>query len=172
MCSVSTQVCTCLFNVKMFTMGLIYCLERGASLIKLHLWFYMLGFPLLRVLRSCTSLIQHTTGVVIILIGGASKLAWVCGVRAVNCWQRRSGYYFHHSFLFAPFFFSPVATFSHRRSAQIKKLFSKSWPERPKTSLHLGSILLNCTIANVCLDLDFCKVSWMNKNVKWIILSE
>ena len=47
----------------------------------------------------------------------------VVGVRAVDCWQWRSGHYFHPSFLlFFPFFFSSVATFSHRRSARIKKL--------------------------------------------------
>ena len=40
-------------------------------------------------------------------------LAWACGVpavgvRAVDCWQWRSGHYFHPSFLFFfPFFFPP-----------------------------------------------------------------
>ena len=62
-------------------------------------------------------------------------LAQACGipvvaVRAVECWQWRSGHYFHPYFpfffppffFFSPRFFSSVATFSHRRSARIKKL--------------------------------------------------
>ena len=50
-----------------------------------------------------------------------------CGVRAVDWWQWLSGHYFHFFFFFGffppvfPVFFS-VATFSHRRSARIKKL--------------------------------------------------
>ena len=60
----------------------------------------------------------------------AAKLARACGVsavgvRAVDCWQWRTAHYFHPSFLFFPVFFSrfsSVATFSHRRSARIKKL--------------------------------------------------
>ena len=63
----------------------------------------------------------------------AAKLARACGVsavgvRAVDCWQRRSGHYFHPYFFPPPFFsvffprFSSVATFSHRRTARIKKL--------------------------------------------------
>ena len=71
-----------------------------------------------------------------------SNLFWIknffaraCGVpavdvRVVDCWQWRSGHYFHPSFpffscFFPPFFFPvffSVATFSHRRSARIKKL--------------------------------------------------
>ena len=49
------------------------------------------------------------------------------GVLAVDCWQWGSGHYNHSSSpsffppIFSIFFFS-VATFSHRRSAQIKKL--------------------------------------------------
>ena len=43
------------------------------------------------------------------------------GVRAVDCWQWRSGHCFHPSFPFFPVF-SSIATFSHRRSARIKKL--------------------------------------------------
>ena len=55
------------------------------------------------------------------------------GVRAVDCWQWRSGHYFHPSFLSPPFspFFS-VVTFSHRRSARIKKLISQKLTGTPK----------------------------------------
>ena len=62
------------------------------------------------------------------------------GVRAVDCWQWRSGHYFHPSFLFFPCFFPPffpvffssVATFSHRRSARIKKLILRKLLRTPK----------------------------------------
>ena len=57
------------------------------------------------------------------------ELARACGVPAVgvwavDCWQWRNGHYFHPSFPFFSLFFPPfssVATFSHRRSARIKK---------------------------------------------------
>ena len=66
------------------------------------------------------------------------------GVRTVDCWQWRSGHYFHPSFLFFPVFspsFSPpffsrffpsVATFSHRMSARIKKLILRKLLRTPK----------------------------------------
>ena len=47
----------------------------------------------------------------------------VCAVSAVN-WQQRKIHYF--------FICLSVIYFLHRRSAQIKKLISKSWRERPK----------------------------------------
>ena len=75
----------------------------------------------------------------------SNKLARVCdvlavGVRAVNRWQWRSGHYNHQSFLFSPPFFSPspffsVMTFSHRRSARIKKLI---WRKLLRTPKNLG----------------------------------
>ena len=43
------------------------------------------------------------------------------GVRAVDCWPLFSSVF---SFFFPPRFLSSVATFSHRRSARIKNLFS------------------------------------------------
>ena len=66
------------------------------------------------------------------------------GVRAVDCWQWRSGHYFHPSFLFffpfffffsfffPFFFFFSVATFSHRRSARIKKIILRKLLRTPK----------------------------------------
>ena len=47
-------------------------------------------------------------------------------VEAIDCWQWRSGHWKQHSFLFLffLFFFSGVY-FSHRRSAQIKKLIKQ-----------------------------------------------
>ena len=42
--------------------------------------------------------------------------------RAVDCWQWCSGHYFHQSSLLHSLFFFSAVTFSHRRSARIKKL--------------------------------------------------
>ena len=64
------------------------------------------------------------------------------GVRSVDCWQWRSGHYFHPSFplffpffppVFPPHFFPSIATFSHRMSSRIKNLFCESCLERPNT---------------------------------------
>ena len=71
-----------------------------------------------------------------------SLLARACGVpavgvRAVDCWQWRSGHYFHQSFLFFPprFFsrFSPSRPFLQERLLASKNLFSESCLECPKT---------------------------------------
>ena len=65
----------------------------------------------------------------------------VVGVRAVDCWQWRSGHYFHLSFLFfPPVFFSGFSgffppsrpTYSHRRSAQIKELILQKLLRMPR----------------------------------------
>ena len=53
-------------------------------------------------------------------------------VWAVDCWQQCSGHYLHQSF-FPPVFFFSVVTFSHRRSAQIKKLILRKLLRMPKT---------------------------------------
>ena len=61
------------------------------------------------------------------------------GVRAVDCWQWRSGHYFHPYFLFFffprffPFFFSPSRPFLIEGVLGSKNLFSESCLERPKT---------------------------------------
>ena len=70
-----------------------------------------------------------------------SKLAQVFGVPAVgvwavDCWQWRSGHFFHPSFpfLFFPlFFFPPSQPFLIEGVLGSKNLFSESWRERPKT---------------------------------------
>ena len=71
------------------------------------------------------------------------------GVRAVDCWQWRSGHYFHNSFFFPfihfppPFFFSPpLRPFLIEGVLGSKNLFSKSCLERPKPKdKHLSAIL-------------------------------
>ena len=60
------------------------------------------------------------------LLGRACGVLAV-GVRAVDCLHWRSGQYFHQSF-----HFSSVATFSHRRSARIKKLIYQKLLRMPK----------------------------------------
>ena len=57
------------------------------------------------------------------------------GVRAVDCWQWRSGNYFHQSFLFSRFFpISPLSRpFLIEGVLGSKNLFGKSCLERPKT---------------------------------------
>ena len=57
------------------------------------------------------------------------------GVRAVDCWQWRSGHYFHPYFLllFSRFFFSPSRPFLIEGVLGSKNLFSESCLECPKT---------------------------------------
>ena len=69
-----------------------------------------------------------------------SILARACGVpavgvRVVDCWQWRSGHYFHPSFPFSFFFpFFPLSRpFLIEGVLGSKNLFSESWRERPKT---------------------------------------
>ena len=73
--------------------------------------------------------VEEVTAQHVVTLGGRpAKLAWACGVpvvgvRVVDCWQWRSGHYNHQSFLLLfSRFFPSVETFSHRRSARIKKL--------------------------------------------------
>ena len=56
----------------------------------------------------------------------------VVGVRAVDCWQQRSGHYFHQSFPFFPLF-PQSRPFLIEGVLGSKNLFSESCLERPKT---------------------------------------
>ena len=65
-----------------------------------------------------------------------SLLPRACGVpavcvRAVNCWQWRSGHYSHQSFLFFFFFFPPLSPCLIEGVLRSKHLFSESctWPK-------------------------------------------
>ena len=93
--------------------------------------FYHPVAYLLKLSPLCPSLVHLT-----ILVRACSVPA--VGVRAVDCWQWRSGHYFHPFFLcffpvFSPPFFSPLRPFLIEGVLGSKNLFSESYLERPKT---------------------------------------
>ena len=97
----------------------------------IYVWYSFVSWTFHFLFDECISSIYELDWMNLILVRACGVPAVI--VRAVDCWQWRSGHYSHQSFLLRSLFFSPLLPFLIEGVLGSKNLFSKSCLERPKT---------------------------------------
>ena len=117
------HICVCTSrNLRAHIYALCAC---GSSLV-----CYVLKFQISYGSKhSLLRYLQNNIGICLILNFGTSVRHSSRSAFGRSTGNDVSGNYFHHSFFSPPFFFSSVTTFSHKRSARIKKLILMGTPK-------------------------------------------